>query len=222
MAKAPLRSSNVSVIPIPSIVKVIPIIVHLGWTQLYEFGLIRPKKQPNATHIGNKVDIVSPTTSTQPLKLLPLLWTISSFALKLFDELLHRIGGRKRPVLLRLRDVRVVGGEITFALQGESSVAESRVQEVRVCLYLRFLGELGLKGSLFGQRTPSDLQKGIPWSDERKEACIVSSLPLMANLWLLSVQVGSENKSTFRGYIPKYRISLESWNTKKRIDDKGY
>lgn len=47
-----------------------PVIVHLGCTQLKELGFTSPIKHPNATHNGNAVDIPSPTVWR---KLLPLL-----------------------------------------------------------------------------------------------------------------------------------------------------
>lgn len=59
--------------PIPSIVRIRPRIVHLGWTQLKELGLTRPKRHPKATQTGNAVDKASPTTSIQPWRPLPPL-----------------------------------------------------------------------------------------------------------------------------------------------------
>lgn len=88
IAKAPRRSSKVSVIPIPSIVTVIPIIVHSGLTQLYEPGFNSPTKQPNATHTGKAVETASPTASIQPRKPLP-----PPSSLKVFDEMPQRSGG---------------------------------------------------------------------------------------------------------------------------------
>lgn len=90
MAKAPRRSSKVSVIPIPSIVTVMPMIVHSGLTQLYEPGFNSPTKHPNATHTGNAVETASPATSIQPRKPLPPL-----SALKVFDEMPQRSGGSR-------------------------------------------------------------------------------------------------------------------------------
>jgi hypothetical protein len=84
IARAPFKSSKVSVIPIPSIVKVIPNIVNFGVTQTKLLGFTSPIKHPNATHIGNKVDTPSPTTSTQ---FLTLLSSLSPFVLKVFDEM---------------------------------------------------------------------------------------------------------------------------------------
>lgn len=82
IAKAPRRSSKVKVMPIPSMVMVMPITVHLGCTQLNELGRSSPTRHPSATHTGKAVDTASPTTSIQLFFSAP----------NVFDELPHRIG----------------------------------------------------------------------------------------------------------------------------------
>lgn len=80
------RSSKVSVIPIPSIVRVMPMTVHWGLTQLNELGFTNPNKQPRATHKGKAVDIASPTASIELF-----------FAVSAFDELPQRTGYNLNP-----------------------------------------------------------------------------------------------------------------------------
>ncbi|GER53953.1 sodium channel protein type 9 subunit alpha [Striga asiatica] len=82
IANAPRRSSKVNVIPMPSMVTVMPITVHLGWTQSYHPGLNRPNKQPKATHTGKAVEMASPTASIQ----------LFFSAVNALEELLHRRG----------------------------------------------------------------------------------------------------------------------------------
>lgn len=111
IAIAPLRSSKVSVIPIPSIVMVNPQIDNWGLTQLKESGFKSPIKHPKATHIGNAVETASLRVSINPLN------DDLLFALKLFDELPQRSWVQRLVAFLGL-EIRkrfwIVGNEMGF------------------------------------------------------------------------------------------------------------